>query len=480
MKKQNGITLIALVITIIVLLILASVSISAVIGENGIAIKAKEAKQNTVVAQDQEKIEVAIAEYQMDASNGFAMTLEEFLDAKEWCSAVLDEDGTLRITMSSGREFELDVDGNLTVVQAENNGSNDSDSGENNTGDDNENNTGNDGGSDTGTSEVDWDTLVAEMPSKYSEYLEEAQAQKQSISTDIALGTDGKVVNLDLWGYYLNDSKNGMVLGSLSVLDSGYAKSNISGGKIKGTMPQYIYLLAENKVYPVTELCYTFNNVDTLAECPEIPSTVTAIDAYAFSGCTSLTSIKIPDTITTIGNYAFYESGLTSLVLPSKVKILGNFAFSNCKNLASIKVDENNTVFDSRDNCNAIIKTSTNTLIAGCSSTTFPSTVTKIGADAFCGSGLVSITIPSTIKVIEYKTETGYYFQSFAFRECENLESVYFEHETAPTFNEYAFYKSKGVATTFYFKNETVATAFSSISNIYKSGFGTVSTEYDW
>ena len=54
-KTNQGITLIALVITIIVLLILAGVSISAVIGENGIATKAKEAKEATELAKEEEE-----------------------------------------------------------------------------------------------------------------------------------------------------------------------------------------------------------------------------------------------------------------------------------------------------------------------------------------------------------------------------------------------------------------------------------------
>ena len=66
LKSKKGITLIALVITIIVLLILAGVSINAVIGENGIASKAKLAKQETVIAEDKEKINLAIAEYEME------------------------------------------------------------------------------------------------------------------------------------------------------------------------------------------------------------------------------------------------------------------------------------------------------------------------------------------------------------------------------------------------------------------------------
>ncbi len=58
-SKNNGITLIALVITIIVLLILAAVSISTLTGENGLLTKAGQAKENTIIGQEKEQVELA-------------------------------------------------------------------------------------------------------------------------------------------------------------------------------------------------------------------------------------------------------------------------------------------------------------------------------------------------------------------------------------------------------------------------------------
>ena len=54
MKEQKGITLVALVITIIILLILAGISIATLTGENGLFKRAKDAKNNTVDAQNAE------------------------------------------------------------------------------------------------------------------------------------------------------------------------------------------------------------------------------------------------------------------------------------------------------------------------------------------------------------------------------------------------------------------------------------------
>ena len=89
--------------------------------------------------------------------------------------------------------------------------------------------------------------------------------------------------------------------------------------------------------------------------------------------------------------------------------------FFGCSKLSSIMVDANNTKYDSRENCNAIIETSTNTLVVGCKVTVIPNSVTRIGDDAFSGcSDLTSITIPNSV------TSIGH----FAFENCSGLTSI--------------------------------------------------------
>lgn len=129
-----------------------------------------------------------------------------------------------------------------------------------------------------------------------------------------------------------------------------------------------------------------------------------------------MTSVTIPESVTTIDGYAFEGcSGLTSVTISSSVTSIGNRAFSACDGLTSIVVDENNSVYDSRENCNAIIETSTNTLIQGCSNTIIPNDITSIGDRAFrdCSS-LTSVTIPEGVTSIGYD----------AFFECRGLTSV--------------------------------------------------------
>jgi hypothetical protein len=83
------------------------------------------------------------------------------------------------------------------------------------------------------------------------------------------------------------------------------------------------------------------------------------------------------------------------------VTSIGSGAFSWCSGLNSISVENGNTNYDSRNNCNAIIETASNTLIAGCKNTTIPNSVTSIGSYAFYGcSGLTSVTIPNSVTSI--------------------------------------------------------------------------------
>ncbi len=132
-----------------------------------------------------------------------------------------------------------------------------------------------------------------------------------------------------------------------------------------------------------------------------IPDGITAIDHDAFCGCYALQDIKIPNTITYIGWRAFSHCKNPSIRIPKNVRKIGSQFLSHCSNLTSIIVDVENPYYDSRENCNAIIETTSNTIIRGCKHTTIPSSVYSIGSDAFMGMGITSINIPNNIRTIK-------------------------------------------------------------------------------
>jgi len=184
-----------------------------------------------------------------------------------------------------------------------------------------------------------------------------------------------------------------------------------------------------------------------------IGESVMSIGSWAFEGCSDLTSITIPNSVVGIGNCAFSGcSGLTSITIPESVKTIDRTAFYGCSGLTSISVASSNKNYDSRNNCNAIIETATNTLFVGCKNSVIPNSVASIGSYAFrdC-SGLTSVTIPESV------TSIG----SYAFRDCSGLTSVTIL-ESVTSIGSYAFCDCSGL---------TSVTIPDSVTNIGNGAF---------
>ena len=146
-----------------------------------------------------------------------------------------------------------------------------------------------------------------------------------------------------------------------------------------------------------------------------IPAGVTGIGDYAFQNCSTLESITFPENMETIGKWAFYKcTGLTSITIPASVTSIGVNPFGT-SGLESITVENGNTVYDSRNNCNAIIETATNKLISGCKNTVIPEDVVTIEKCAFEEAGMVYITIPASVTSIATQ----------AFNNCSNLVHMF-------------------------------------------------------
>ena len=188
-----------------------------------------------------------------------------------------------------------------------------------------------------------------------------------------------------------------------------------------------------------------------------LPNSIVAIGSGAFLNCSRLISINIPNSVVQIGDNAFQAcSSLSSVNIGKSVSKIGDYVFISCPDITSLTVSSENEIYDSRDNCNAIIESSTNILIAGCKNTIIPNNVTSIGfyafnnctdllsitipegvttiaTGAFGNCGLTSITLPASVTSIE----------KLAFASCYGLTSVTVNNPTPVAINSNVFTNRK-------------------------------------
>ena len=207
-------------------------------------------------------------------------------------------------------------------------------------------------------------------------------------------------------------------------------------------IPSVVSVVHEGSEYelPITAIAPSDYNIFHSYESPvsvEIPNSVEIIGNNAFSR-SSLEIVKMGDGVKIIEDDAFYQCGLTSVDIPASVESIGDDAFAictslasvdipasvtnigyrafdGCRNLENIAVDKKNPYYDSREGCNAVIKTLTNELVAGCKNSFIPNSVESIGEYAFSGcSDLASVKLPNSVKSIG----------EYAFTECTSLTSI--------------------------------------------------------
>lgn len=179
---------------------------------------------------------------------------------------------------------------------------------------------------------------------------------------------------------------------------------------------------------------FAFFNCDKLASVI-LPNELKKIGNGAFCSCRSIKNIIIPNSVTEIGACSFSHcDSLTSVILGSEVKIIDNYVEGGCfgrhKSLNILIVDKNNKVYDSRNDCNGIIETHTNTLIYGIKATVIPNDVVSIGNNAYSEcANLTEVHIPYSVNKLDTASFYG----------CTNLRTVICDAKTPPTVNYGAF-----------------------------------------
>lgn len=201
----------------------------------------------------------------------------------------------------------------------------------------------------------------------------------------------------------------------------------------------------EGLSYPVQAINGLFKNPNLTSVT--IPGSVKEL-SNNWADCSNLTTLIISEGVERISDYSFMNAGITKLVIPNSVEYIGIGSFSSCPNLesltigsgmtsaigwsfggctklSSITVSEGNPRYDSRNNCNAIIETATNTLLLACNNTVIPSGITGMYDFAFSDcQGLTSLLIPKSMTQVAISSLSN----------CQNLASIVVE-EGHPTYD---------------------------------------------
>lgn len=214
-----------------------------------------------------------------------------------------------------------------------------------------------------------------------------------------------------------------------------------------------------------------FSNCSSLASVV-LPPTITGIYANGFSDCSALEHITLTENIKTLGDNVFSRSGLKTLFIPKSVTSIGILLTNNCPNLVSIVVDPDNTKYDSRNNCNAILREDNGEpiLMTVCNNTVIPEGVKKLSPLFTESTQLVSIVLPSSL------TEVGV----VAFADCINLKSVVSKALVPPTIKYQAFNNiSADCVLTVPYGTKDAYIAAGWTTNIFKGGIVEDKSQYD-
>ena len=315
-KNERGITLIALVISIIILLILAGITILAISGENGIIQRAVEAREEMEEATLEEKIKLITAEsiineYAGDNEEKTAQEIQNELKAQGENVLVIQWNKYIIYDLDKNKEYRVMSDGTTEYW----------------------------GESTMGQTLLNTKTANSDQIS-----------QDPSTSNLIGIDNDGNTVNMLLWEYTLIDDSSLGKVGTYGLNDkaglddsgasgrsAGYIGGYTEDGKILGTVPTYISEDGGNTYTAVTSMVHTFYDCDNLIVAPEIADTVTnmIVTFYRASNLTTAPN-KIPDSVT---NASFTFADCNKL---NTIPILGN----NIKDMTATFRNTAITVFD--------------------------------------------------------------------------------------------------------------------------------------
>lgn len=310
-KQERGITLIALVVTIVVLLVLAGVSINLVLGNNGLITKSKEAKTATVHSQVYDAMQLEAQSYFIEKIEGsYTGTLTGYLN-RNASKPIINNDGIINVanllgsTLSLGNGTSIDGGDVYVLEQRQITAS-------------------------TTTENLTLDYYLVYYDKNNNETvlgkISKNEQEAEKTPSEIYYG-DASIQPspTDLFKFTL-DEENGTASISLngSLVDTTdvnhYYKLIFNGEEVKNIVIPYEYIDNSGKHYTVEKF-------------------------KSLYGCDNITSIILPSTVQEIGRYYdgfAYCSGITELVIPESVTTIAEGSFQGCNNLTDIYCKKTN------------------------------------------------------------------------------------------------------------------------------------------
>lgn len=289
LKNKNGVTLIALAVTIIIMLILAGVTISMLTGNSGITTNASKAKTKSYLADIKEEYELYLSEKRMDD------------------------------------EYDLDtLYANDKTIRYE--------------------------GNEVGTGIAEICSSIKKGDEKKFEIIKGkiyyVSQDKNVIPIAVELGfsinpyeiTDSGVLKSSSMNLYLVDNNGNLDLseyeGKIKTIEAGaFSKVEIESG-----ITPLSSIVLPKGITTIGDDAFSYN---TSLTSIKIPNTVTTIGKRAFYGCTNLTSIEIPDSVTYIGDYCFWNCNrLQKIKLSKKIQTINQGLLEGCSSLTEIEIPE--------------------------------------------------------------------------------------------------------------------------------------------
>ena len=359
LKNKKGITLIALVVTIVVLLILAGVSINLVLDNNGIIAKSKDARNSAIESDEKEKVEMAYVSAALKklGDTVTAEELQEELDSSVGTGktdVTTNGDDTLNVLFSD-TEHNFNVDeGKVEKAKPI-----------------------------TNNYGEDWEVAWTYTNGVWSNQINKGEKAEGDVvakfyKTGNRVKPDGFTWRDtgDVFTFEEGDEYRLVVEGNGPIGDLGTAEGTNITSAFAWFLQSAMYMkgATDTCIMPYVKeliICDGITSIGNYAFCGasgleklSIANTVTNIGDYAFLYDVNLANVKLPNKIENIGYTAFKETKIQNITIPNSVKKLSGAIFANCGNLARIKflptdmtgIDINKSIFYDIKNCTIYVK----------------------------------------------------------------------------------------------------------------------------